>query len=124
MKTTIRDIIQAVPSLEKISATTLPLKTAYKLSRGLKALQEGIDFFHKEREKVMKEHGGEVKQDRIVFKDKTGLKALEDILALEVEPDYEKVQIKLTDNISLTAQDVTFLEPFVEFVEKEEENGG
>ena len=44
-------------------------------------------------------------------------KALENVLALEVEPECDKIEIVLSDNIRLAANDVTFLEPFVEFVE-------
>lgn len=117
MKTTIRDIMQAVPALEKLAGASLPLKTAYKLSKNIKLLQNEIDFFTREREKIMKEYGGEVKHSRIVFKKPEGLKALEDVLALEVEPECDKIEIVLSDNIRLAANDVTFLEPFVEFVE-------
>lgn len=109
--------MQAVPALEKLAGASLPLKTAYKLSRNIKLFQNDIDFFTREREKIMKEYGGEVKHSRIVFKNPEGLKALENVLALEVEPECDKIEIVLSDNIRLAANDVTFLEPFVEFVE-------
>ena len=117
MKTTIRDIMQAVPALEKLAGASLPLKTAYKLSKNIKLLQNEIDFFTREREKIMKEYGGEDKHRRIVFKKPEGLKALEDVLALEVEPECGKIEIARSDSIRLAANDVTFLEPFIEFVE-------
>ena len=117
MKTTIRDIMQAVPALEKLAGASLPLKTAYKLSKNIKLLQSEIDFFTREREKIMKEYGGEVKHSRIVFKKPEGPKALEDALSMAGAPERGQTEIALSDNIRLAANDVTFLEPFVEFTE-------
>lgn len=117
MEITLKEIINAVPALNKLADSDLPLPLAYKLNKMTKTLQAEIDFFTREREKIMKEYGGEVKHSRMVFKKPEGLKAMEDVLALEVEPECGKIEISISDNIRLAANDVTFLEPFIEFVE-------
>ena len=117
MEITLKEIINAVPALNKLADSDLPLPLAYKLSKMTKTLQAEIDFFTREREKIMKEYGGEVKHSRMVFKKPEGLKAMEDVLALEVEPECGKIEISISDNIRLAANDVTFLAPFIEFTE-------
>lgn len=117
MEITLKAIIQAVPALNKLADGDLPLPLAYKLSKTLKSLQEEIDFFNDERAKVIAKHGGELRRDRIVFRDAEGAGELEKILDLTVNPDVEKIVAPIFENIRLSAHDVTALEPFVEFVE-------
>lgn len=115
MEITLKEIINAVPALNKLADSDLPLPLAYKLSKQIKALQTEIDFFNAEREKVMKKYGGESRRDRIVFKDPGGVDEFEKVLELTVNPDTERLRIPMLDDIHLSAHDVAFLEPFVEF---------
>lgn len=115
MEITLKEIINAVPALNKLADSDLPLPLAYKLSKMTKTLQAEIDFFNAEREKVMKKYGGEPRRDRIVFKDPNGVDEFEKVLELTVNPDTERLRIPILDDIHLSAHDVAFLEPFVEF---------
>ena len=115
METTLRTIIDAVPAFNKLASGDLPLSLAYKLSKQIKALATEIAFFNAEREKVMEKYGGESRRDRIVFRDPGGVDEFEKVLELTVTPDTERLRIPMLDDIHLSAHDVAFLEPFVEF---------
>ena len=52
MKVQMREIIQAIPALSKITGGDLSLRLAYQLKRNIAELQKEADFFSEQRQKI------------------------------------------------------------------------
>ena len=114
MEITLKEIINAVPALNKLADSDLPLPLAYKFSKMTKALQAEIDFFNDERNKVMKKYGGEIRRNCIVFRDAEGNQEFQRVLGLVVSPAVEKFSVPTLEDVRLSAHDVEAREPCVE----------
>jgi len=110
MQCKLKDILIAIPALSKLARSDLTLKTAYHLQKTLSALQQEADFFAAKREELLEKHK-ESESD--------AQKALDELLALEVEPDISIVQVPITENIKLSPNDIGALLPFIKIHEEE-----
>lgn len=122
MNIQLKRIISAIGALGKLSATELPLKTAYNVKRSIDLLQKEVDFFNQERKKLLEKYGTENEDGSFTLREDTLLDAqrsMEELLAMEVAPDITAVSIPLDDGIRLSANDIEALTPFVTFTETE-----
>lgn len=116
MRITLGKLVAATPSIEKIIKEDLPAKTAYRLSRLLKAAQTELESHEKQRIALVKKFGTEEKAgDWAVQEDK--LKEFgEEFSALqaeEVELWYDPVTLDMLLDAKLSAVDMMLLEPFI-----------
>ncbi len=122
MNIQLKRIISAIGALGKLSATDLPLKTAYNVKKSIDLLQKEVDFFNQERKKLLEKYGTENEDGSFTLREDTLLDAqrsMEELLAMEVAPDITAVSIPLDDGIRLSANDIEALTPFVTFTETE-----
>ena len=122
MNIQLKRIISAIGALGKLSATDLPLKTAYNVKKSIDLLQKEVDFFNQERKKLLEKYGAENEDGSFTLREDALLDAqrsMEELLAMEVAPDIPAVSIPLDDGIQLSANDIEALTPFVTFIETE-----
>ena len=122
MNIQLKRIIGAIGALGKLSATDLPLKTAYNVKKSIDLLQKEVDFFNQERKKLLEKYGAENEDGSFTLREDALLDAqrsMEELLAMEVAPDIPAVFIPLDDGIRLSANDIEALTPFVTFTETE-----
>ena len=119
MKVQLKDIVLAVPALSKLSAGDLQLRLAYKLKRMISALQKEADFFAEQ--KIFEKYGTAKEDGSFDFSAENESKAaaeLEELLVMEVTPEVEAIDIPITENLLLSANDIGLLMPFVHFTEE------
>ena len=121
MKVQLKEIVLAVPALSKLSAENLSLRLAYKLKRMISALQKEADFFAEQRRKIFEKYGTAKEDGTYDFSEENEPKAaaeLDELLEMEVMPDVESIDIPITENLLLSANDIGLLMPFVHFAEE------
>ena len=120
MKVQLKDIVLAVPALSKLSAGDLQLRLAYKLKRMITALQKEADFFAEQRQKIFEKYGTAQKDGTFTFDNEGEKKAsleLEALLDMEVEAEYQTLEIPVTEDLRLSVHDIDALTPFICFTE-------
>jgi len=120
-------IINAIPALNKLGNSNMKMTEAYKLQKLLSALQVEIDFYNKNHFELIEKHG-QIKDDGTFSIDKEKqndfLKAMNELSQTEVEPEFTKMKIIINENVQISANDITALIPFVEFIEEVTTDGG
>jgi hypothetical protein len=105
-------LVGAVPAFQKLVNQDLPLPVAYRLSKTIKKVNEELDFFQKESEKIRVRH-----EDP----NSPGInRELLDLLSLDVEWGLAPLRIEIANKLRLSCSDVNALDGFVEFYEEEE----
>ena len=106
----LKEIVSAVPALGKLAAANLRLKTAYELKKTADILQKEVDFFEQERRKIVEKYGTAQEDEEYVR-----------LLSMEVQPDFSRLQISISEDAKLSVNDLAALAPFADFIEYEEE---
>lgn len=116
------EIIKAYKALNNLAAQPLPIKEAYTLHKLRAALRPTWDFQQQEEEKEIRrleprfEQNGDLlfksPDDAAAFREK--LKALEEN---EVDMECKPVNVRMTEGVALTVNDIEALEGFVDFTE-------
>ncbi len=121
MKVQMREIIQAIPALSKITGGDLSLRLAYQLKKSIAALQKEADFFSEQRQKIFDKYGTPKEDGTYAFEAENEQKAideLEALLELEVSPETEVVEIPVTEKLCVSVNDIGLLMPFIHFIEE------
>lgn len=121
MKVQMREIIQAIPALSKITGGDLSLRLAYQLKKSIAALQKEADFFSEQRQKIFDKYGTPKEDGTYSFaaeKEQEAIHELEALLDLEVTPEAETLEIPVTENLHISVNDIGLLMPFIHFVEE------
>ena len=122
----LHQIINAIPALNKLGNSNMKLTDAYKLQKLLSALQVEIDFYNKNHLELIEKHG-QIKDDGTfsIYKDKQNdfVKAMNELSQTDVEPEFTRMKIIISENMQISANDITALTPFVEFVEEVTDGG-
>lgn len=120
----LKEIVSAVPALGKLAAANLRLKTAYELKKTADILQKEVDFFEQERRKIVEKYGT-VREDGAVLIPAEQRAQADDeyarLLSMEVQPDFSRLQISVSEDAKLSVNDLAALAPFADFIEHEEE---
>jgi len=114
----IYEILSAVPALNKLSGLDMPLPEAYKLQKLMAALQPDIEFFNDRNTKLIKKYDGKGK-GAVEYPEENRAAAqneFNELLSLDVQTKISCIKIAATENIKLSANDITALIPFVNFV--------
>lgn len=107
---TLYNILLARSGMQKLVGQNLPLKTAYRLSKIVRKVNEELDFFREKEAELKARHEYKVPADEY-----------EELLNLEIDWEEPKVEIPLDENVSLSAADVEALDEFVSFKEVNED---
>ena len=120
----LKEIVSAVPALGKLSAANLRLKTAYELKKTADILQKEVDFFEQERRKIVEKYGTAQEDGAVLIPAEQRAQADEEyarLLSMEVQPDFSRLQISISEDAKLSVNDLAALAPFADFIEHEEE---
>ena len=97
-------MVNAASALRKLSEKDISIKKAYELYRLTQKLNEYLGYFDENREKI------------ISLSDNQDEK-LKELLDTEFDVSFDKVKLKLDENIEISVYDIMNLEGFVEFEE-------
>ena len=120
----LKEIVSAVPALSKLASATLRLKTAYTLKQMADILQKEVDFFEQERKKILEKYGKVQEDGSVLIPVEQRTKAEEEysrLLSMEVQPEFSRLRISLSEDAKLSVNDLSLLAPFADFVEDKEE---
>ena len=95
-------MVNAASALRKLSQKDISIKKAYELYRLTQKLNEYLGYFDANREKI------------ISLSDNQDEK-LKELLDTEFDVSFDKVKLKLNENIEISVYDIMNLEGFVEF---------
>jgi hypothetical protein len=124
MQLRLQQIVSAAPALRKLGEAELSLKTAYQFRK----LQEKLDselLFYADREKLILDKYGTptAETGKYTFTDddarEQALLELDELLRFEVSLDLNTLEISLDEDIRLSANDITALEPIITFADVE-----
>ena len=112
-----RKITDAATALNKLSAMELPLKTAYKLSKLKNSFDKELSFFEEKRAAIVEKYINKENQTFTPENERKAVSEITELLEFEVDAEFEPVRISETDDIKLSANDITALAGFVTFKE-------
>ena len=121
MKTTLGKLVDASPSMQKLAVQNLPVKTAYVLSRTIKAADDHLETYEAQYAKLLTKYCEEREDGRWAAKTPEDKERMdEDLRALrgiEVELAVQMCRIPeaAADSLSLSGFDIINLADFVEF---------
>jgi hypothetical protein len=113
----LRQVIEAIPALNKLADTELDIKSAYKVSKILSALKDEVEFFNLSKQKIIEKYGNVNDDGSVDYapgKQAEAQKEFSELINLEVQTEIEKIELS-AEGIKLTANDILALEPFVTF---------
>jgi len=115
-------IINAVPAFGKLGNSDMKMSDAYKVQKMLSTLQTEIDFFNEKKLALAQKYGtvnGDGSVDIPKENQAEAQAALGELMNIDVQAEFKVIKIPINDNIELTANDIGFLAPFVEFYSAE-----
>lgn len=116
----LRKVVEALPSLQKLSAAELSLKRLYWVRKLIRKLEAEIAFFNEERRKILEKYkdGGKMRPEAV----KDANREIEDLLNVDVEVDFQIAEISDEEEVKLSNNDVEALEGFVKILFTEDED--
>lgn len=118
-------IVEALPALQKLAGADLTPKTLYWVSKLMSKLDKELAFFNEQQAKILQELGTELEggkwkippENRPAFEER-----MTELANIEIEGDFKVVKLPMTENVSLSYNDMKMLEGLVEldFAEESE----
>lgn len=119
----LHELVKAEPTLRKISAQNLPMKTLYSVYRVIRKLEENLRFYYSCRTDINDRYAEEkdgVYLPKAEYKAEWEKQMLE-LLNLEVEMgEIKPVTIPADENLRLSCDDLAAIEEFITIEIKEE----
>lgn len=112
----IKNIVDAIQSLQKIASADVSLQTLYSVNKLMKNIEEEIEFFEKERTNILEKYGKKIDNDRYKIEENFKSdyeKAMAELLDIEVKNNIDEITLPMTENIQLSYNDLKFLDGFV-----------
>jgi hypothetical protein len=118
--TTLAQLMEAQPALERLAAERLPVKAAYRVAKVLRLARPEIEQFIEQRNTMIRELGAERRQangettvevtpaNRDVFVAK-----VTELASLEVTLEIDPLEVGALDGAALTATDLLALDRFI-----------
>lgn len=118
-----KKVIDAYKALQRLSVQPMPIKIAYALHKMRKALNPAMDFQVEQERALLNELQPELIDNGARYKFKT-LEDAEQWVArtnelgeMETDIEIQPVEVIMTDDISISPDDIDALAGFVEFKE-------
>lgn len=111
----IGQVVEALPSLQKLAGQDLSIKKLYKVSKLLGSLDNEIAFYNNQRNKILSQYCDIVGNQYIPRKeDEAKLNAeLRELLDTDIEGEIKEVVLGIDENIKLSYNDLMALKGFV-----------
>lgn len=123
MKLSNEKILADITKLREISKKELPIKASYAIAKNLKKIEDELEIYYKEREKLIdkyaeKDENGKIKVDNngfIIFKDKEGWdKEIKELLAIENDIKIRKFPIDVLEGYNMSPAELMLIEYMIE----------
>ena len=118
-------LVEALPALQKLAAAELTPKTLDWVRKLMSKIDKELAFFNEQRDKALAELGTEIEtgkwkidpDKRSVFEER-----MTELANIEIDETLKVVKLPMTENVSLSYNDLRSLEGLVEldFVEDSE----
>ena len=110
-----RQVINALPSLQKLAGQDLSIKKLYKISKLLDNLENEIVFYNAQRNKILTQYCDIVGNQYVPRAEDEGkLNAeLNELLDTDIECEIKEVVLDIDENIKLSYNDLIALKGFV-----------
>lgn len=123
MKLSNEKILTDITKLREISKKELPIKASYAIAKNLKKIEDELEIYYKEREKLIdkyaeKDENGKIKVDNngfIIFKDKEGWdKEIKELLAIENDIKIHTFSIDVLEGYNMSPAELMLIEYMIE----------
>jgi hypothetical protein len=117
----IKQIVDALPSLQKLAGQDLSIKKLYKVSKLLGNLESEIAFYNEQRNKIMSKYCDVVGNQYVPRgEDMERLnKEMGELLDTDIECTVKEVFLGLDENIVMSYNDLTALKGFIRIEDDE-----
>lgn len=128
IRVTLRDVLEGQEALQKLSNQQLPGRTAFRIGRLLKKLEDVLTSYNEVRTSLLekyakhKEDGSFEVNDKneYIFEDvNVFIEEMNKLIMEEVEVEADPIDFKSIENVSFTPVEVTLLEPFIKFEDED-----
>ena len=114
--TTLKDLMEAQPALERLAAERLPVKSAYRVAKLLRLARPEVDQFVAQRNELVRQFGrprdnGDIEvtaENREAFFAKVN-----ELAAIEVKFELEPLELAALDGVQVSAADLLALDRFI-----------
>jgi hypothetical protein len=112
-------VVEALPSLQKLAGQDLSIKKLYQISKLLGNLESEIAFYNEQRGRILAQYCDIVGNQYVPREeDEAELNAkMRELLDTEIECDVKEVVIGTDENIKLSYNDLVALKSFVSLEE-------
>ena len=115
-------IVDASESLIKLAKQDLPIRSAFKLQTLIDLVREHTQNFSTQHARLLNKYGIAVPEKAGTYNipkenSKKYNNELDSLLTTDVSLSDSKIQIKMNDNLIMTAADIACTLPFVEYIE-------
>lgn len=128
VRVTLRDVLEGQEALQKLSNQQLPGRTAFRIGRLLKKLEDVLTSYNEVRTSLLekyakhKEDGSFEVNDKneYIFEDvNVFIEEMNKLIMEEVEVEADPIDFKSIEDVSFTPVEITLLEPFVKFEDED-----
>lgn len=115
----IKQVVDALPSLQKLAGQELAIKKLYKISKLLGNLDNEIAFYNEQRNKMFSQYCDIVGNQYVPkkeYEDKLSAE-LTELLDTDIECEINEVVIDINDDVKLSYNDLVALKGFVRIEE-------
>lgn len=128
IRVTLRDVLEGQEALQKLSNQQLPGRTAFRIGRLLKKLEDVLTSYNEVRTSLLekyakhKEDGSFEVNDKneYIFEDiNVFIEEMNKLIMEEVEVEADPIDFKTIEDVSFTPVEITLLEPFVKFEDED-----
>ena len=108
-------VVNALPSLQKLAGQDLSIKKLYKISKLLGNLEKEIAFYDAQRNKILSQYCDVVGNQYVPRKEDKAKMVVEinELLDTDIECEINEVVIGIDENIKLSYNDIISLKGFV-----------
>jgi hypothetical protein len=111
----IGQIVEALPSLQKLAGQELTIKKLYKISKLMGKLNEELAFYNEQKAKILAKYC-DVVDNRYVPREEEVEKLnaeMGELLGTEIEYEVQEVVLDLDEDVKLSYNDLVQLQGFV-----------
>ena len=111
----ISQIVNALPSLQKLAKQDMSIKKLYQVSKLLSKLDDELAFYNAQRSKIISQYCDITDGQYIPRKEDSDKlsKEMNELLNLDIQCDIQEVAISVNEDVKLSYNDLMALEGFV-----------
>ena len=112
-------VVNALPSLQKLAKQDMSLEKLYKISKLLSKLDDELAFYNEQRSKIVAQYCDVVDGHYVPRKDENDklTVAMNELLNLEIQCEIQEVAIGANEDIKLSYNDLMALQEFIRIEE-------